>query len=62
MVSSKERDLGSTAVFNKLGNIFVIESIILPPGGERDAGKSVLGLGMILDYTQGGEKYTKIVT
>ena len=54
LTSSKEIDLGSTAAFNKLGNIVVIESKNPPPGGGRDAGKSVLGLSIMLDCTHGG--------
>ena len=54
--------LGRTAAFNKPGNRFVIESKIPQTSGGRDAGKSVLGLGMVIDYTHGREKDTKIVT
>ena len=51
MASSKERELGCTVAFNKVGNLCVIESKILPHGGGGGTGKSALGI--MLDCTHG---------
>ena len=49
MASSKDMDLGSTVAFSKVGDIFVIEAKIPPPGGGGETGKSALGI--MLDGT-----------
>jgi hypothetical protein len=51
MASNNVGDLGFTAAFNKVGDIFVIESKIPPPGGGGETGKSALGI--MLDCTNG---------
>ena len=51
MASSKEVDLGSIVAFSKVGDIFVMEPKIPPPGGGEEAGK--IALGIMLDGTCG---------